>query len=127
MLKAQGRVRYDHHLCGHSEADLGGVDRAGSVAGHAVAGDRDAVQPPDSLQRSLAPLATQADGQGDRSEALRLIGPAVQTWKAEVELDSTDRFDVPAPEGIRPQLALLELLIEPSSVRLIANQAAPAA
>lgn len=82
---------------------------------------------PDSLQRSLAPLATQADGQGDRSEALRLIGPAVQTWKVEVELDSTDRFDVPAPDGIRPQLALLELLVEPSSFRLIANQAALAA
>ena len=82
---------------------------------------------PDSLRRSLAPLATQADGQGDRSEALRLIGPAVQTWKVEVELDSTDRFEVPAPEGIRLQLALLELLIEPSSARLIANQAALAA
>jgi hypothetical protein len=78
---------------------------------------------PDTLERSLAPLATQADGQGDRTEALRLTGPAVETWKFVAEIDATDQLDVAAPEGVHPQLAALETLIQPPSTRLRANQA----
>ena len=78
---------------------------------------------PESLQRSLAPMATQAEGQGDRTEALRLTGPAVETWKFEAEVDATDQLDVPAPNGVHPQLALLELLVQPPSTRLRSNQA----
>jgi hypothetical protein len=77
---------------------------------------------PDSLQRSLAPQAAAAEGQGDRTEALRLTGPAVETWKFDAELDATDQADQPAPSGIHPQLALLELLIQPPSARLRTNQ-----
>jgi hypothetical protein len=78
---------------------------------------------PETLQRSLAPMATQAEGQGDRTEALRLTGPAVETWKLEAEVDATDQLDVPAPNGVHPQLALLELLVQPPSGRLRSNQA----
>ncbi|MFF2352144.1 hypothetical protein ACFVVL_20475 [Kitasatospora sp. NPDC058115] len=78
---------------------------------------------PDSLERSLAPQAAGADGSGDRTEALRLKGPAVETWKFTAELDSTDQLDVPAPNGIHPQLATLESLVQPASAQLRAGQA----
>ncbi|SHF09746.1 CIS tube protein [Streptoalloteichus hindustanus] len=81
---------------------------------------------PDSLERSLAPQAAGAD-QGDRTEALRLKGPAVETWKFTAEIDATDQLDVPAPSGIHPQLADLETLVHPPSGRLRANQALAAA
>src|SRR2546430_1020096 len=77
---------------------------------------------PETLQRTLAPQATQAEGQGDRTEALRLVAAAVETWKFDAEIDATDQLDVPAPAGIHPQLATLELLIQPPSTRLRANQ-----
>ncbi|MET8699667.1 hypothetical protein ABZW10_12475 [Kitasatospora sp. NPDC004723] len=78
---------------------------------------------PDSLERSLAPQVAGADGSGDRTEALRLKGPAVETWKLTAELDATDQLDLPAPNGIHPQLATLELLVQPPSARLRSNQA----
>lgn len=78
---------------------------------------------PDSLQRSLTPQATAADGQGDRTEALRLVGPAVETWKFDAELDATDQLDAPSPHGVHPQLAALELLLQPPSARIRAEQA----
>ncbi|GAA2973797.1 hypothetical protein GCM10010519_06220 [Streptomyces lactacystinicus] len=78
---------------------------------------------PDSLERSLAPQVAGADGSGDRTEALRLKGPAVETWKFTAELDATDQLEVPAPNGIHPQLATLELLVQPASAQLRSNQA----
>ncbi|MFB7122950.1 hypothetical protein [Kitasatospora sp. NPDC056273] len=78
---------------------------------------------PDSLERSLAPQVAGADGSGDRTEALRLKGPAVETWKFTAELDATDQLDLPAPNGIHPQLATLELLVQPTSDQVRANQA----
>jgi Contractile injection system tube protein len=76
---------------------------------------------PDTVTRSLAPQATTGES-GDRSEAMRLIGPAVETWKFEADIDATDQFDTPSPDGIHPQLALLELLIHPPTDRLRTNQ-----
>jgi hypothetical protein len=77
---------------------------------------------PETLERSLAPQAAGAE-QGDRTEALRLKGPAVETWKFIAEIDSTDQLEVPAPNGIHPQLATLEMLVQPPSARIRANQA----
>jgi hypothetical protein len=77
---------------------------------------------PDSLQRSLAPQTTAGDGQGDRTEALRLIGPAVETWKFDAEIDASDQLNLASPTGIHPQLAVLELLIQPPSTQLRTNQ-----
>jgi hypothetical protein len=78
---------------------------------------------PDSLERTLAPQAAGADGAGDRTEALRLKGPAVENWKFTAEIDATDQLDVAAPNGIHPHLAVLEMLVNPSSARLRQNEA----
>jgi hypothetical protein len=78
---------------------------------------------PDTLTRSL-----QAQGMGesaDRSEALRLKGPAVETIRVEAELDLTDALEAgdatALASGLHPQLAALEAMIQPSSHRLQAN------
>lgn len=76
---------------------------------------------PDTVSRSLAPQTTTGES-GDRSEALRLTGPAVETWTFDADIDATDQFVVPSPFGIQPELALLELLINPPVSRLRENQ-----
>ncbi|MBB5122016.1 hypothetical protein AF335_08255 [Streptomyces eurocidicus] len=78
---------------------------------------------PDSLERSLAPQAAGAEGAGDRTEALRLKGPAAETWKFTAEIDATDQMELPVPQGIQPQLAALETLLHPPSALLRRNQA----
>ncbi|MEU6657791.1 hypothetical protein [Streptomyces sp. NPDC046821] len=81
---------------------------------------------PDTLERSIAPQ-TAGDsgdsgagggGNGDRNEALRLKGPAEETWKFTAEIDSTDQLEIAAPDGIHPQLATLEMLVQPSTAQL---------
>ncbi len=80
---------------------------------------------PDTLERSLAPQAAGGGGDaggggsgGDRNEALRLKGPAEETWKFTAEIDATDQFEVAAPEGIHPELATLEMLVHPTTAQL---------
>jgi hypothetical protein len=80
---------------------------------------------PDSLERSIQPQAADttstASGtgtDGDRNEALRLKGPAEEQWKFTAEIDATDQLDVPAPDGIHPQLAALEMLVQPTTAQL---------
>ncbi len=81
---------------------------------------------PDSLNRSLQVQAFTAEG-GDRSEALRVKGPPIETLKLEAEIDATDQLEFPdqhrtaVQHGIHPQLAALETLIYPSSGALQAN------
>jgi hypothetical protein len=78
---------------------------------------------PDTLSRTL-----QAQGMGenaDRSEALRLKGPAVETIKVEAELDLTDQLEIgdasALTTGLHPQLAALESMIQPASSLLQMN------
>ncbi|MEU6082230.1 hypothetical protein [Streptomyces sp. NPDC047108] len=81
---------------------------------------------PDTLERSIAPQAAGGGGDsggggsggGDRNEALRLKGPAQETWKFTAEIDATDQFEVAAPDGIHPQLATLEMLVQPTTAQL---------
>ncbi|MEW2554637.1 hypothetical protein AB0957_23240 [Streptomyces zhihengii] len=81
---------------------------------------------PDTLERSLAPQSAGGSGDsggggsggGDRNEALRLKGPAQETWKFTAEIDATDQFEVAAPDGIHPQLATLEMLVQPTTAQL---------
>ncbi|MFC6062665.1 hypothetical protein [Streptomyces ochraceiscleroticus] len=80
---------------------------------------------PDTLERSVAPQAAGGEGGGgggdsggDRNEALRLKGPAQETWKFTAEIDATDQLDVAAPDGIHPQLAVLEMLVQPTTAQL---------
>jgi hypothetical protein len=83
---------------------------------------------PDSLTRTLQVQAISADG-GDRSEAMRLKGPPVETLKLEVEIDATDQLEFPeqnriaTQSGIFPQLAALETMVYPSSTQLRTNDA----
>jgi hypothetical protein len=80
---------------------------------------------PDTLERSLAPQTAGGQnaegggtGGGDRNEALRLKGPAEETWKFTAEIDATDQLEVAAPDGIHPQLAVLEMLVQPTTAQL---------
>ena len=77
----------------------------------------------DTLSRTLAPKGLKESG--DRSEALRLTGPAVETIKLEAEIDATDQLEAADPLatqlGIHPQLAALEMLVHPSSAQLFSN------
>jgi hypothetical protein len=79
---------------------------------------------PDTLIRSLKPQSV--GEQPDRTEILRLKGPAVETIKVEVEIDATDQLAAGDPVaiglGIAPQLSVLELLAYPTSTTLIANE-----
>ncbi|MGH7062296.1 MAG: hypothetical protein ACREFH_18040 [Stellaceae bacterium] len=82
---------------------------------------------PDTLTRRLQPQAI-ADPV-DRTEILRLKGPPVETISVAAEIDATDQLAAPADNpvtvvsGIQPQLAALELLVYPSSVELLLNEA----
>jgi hypothetical protein len=70
---------------------------------------------PDTLSRSLQPQAVTDDAH-DRSQALRLKGPPVETIKLDAEIDATDQLEFPDQNpnavelGIAPQLAALETL-----------------
>lgn len=79
---------------------------------------------PDSLSRTLQSQAVELGGQ-NRSEALRLKGPPIETIKLEAELDATDqlevRDDTAIEVGLHPQLAALESLVYPTSAQLIGN------
>lgn len=83
---------------------------------------------PDSLTRSLQVSAIAAEG-ADRSEALRMKGPPVETIRLEAEIDATDQLEFPdqnstaVQNGIHPQLAVLESLVYPTSAALEANHA----
>src|SRR5262245_42292098 len=81
---------------------------------------------PDTLTRTLQPQAVTGEGQ-DRTLALRLKGPPVETIKLDAEIDATDDLEHPeahaltAELGIAPQLAALDSLLYPPSSRLVAN------
>src|SRR6266851_1072843 len=77
---------------------------------------------PDTLTRSLQ---VQGVTEGaDRSEALRLKGPPIETIKLEAEMDITDQLEFPdqnpnaAKMGLHPQIAALETIVYPTSAQL---------
>ncbi|HEY1425687.1 MAG TPA: hypothetical protein VGF50_03365 [Caulobacteraceae bacterium] len=80
---------------------------------------------PDTVTRTLKVKGVEEGG--DRSEALRLTGPAVETIKLDVEIDATDQLENPQQNantvqfGIAPQLAQLETLVYPTSLNLQNN------
>lgn len=82
---------------------------------------------PDSLSRTLQIQAVPGGSDGTRVDALRLRGPAVETIKIEAELDATDQLEFPSqfPDavqyGLHPQLAQLEMLINPTVETLVAD------
>jgi hypothetical protein len=78
---------------------------------------------PETMTRTLQAQAS-GDG-GARSEALRLKGPPIETFKMDVEIDAADQLDagdgLATTLGIHPQLAALETLLYPASSVEIAN------
>ena len=76
---------------------------------------------PDTLTRTLQVKGVGSES-GNRSEAMRLTGPPVETLKLEVEIDATDQLEVADSQtvqvGIQPQLAALETIIYPGSGQL---------
>jgi len=79
---------------------------------------------PDTISRTLQVQGVGPEG-GDRSEALRLKGPPVETIKVEAEIDATDQLEIAdgtATEvGLHPQLAALEVIVYPTSAQLQSN------
>jgi hypothetical protein len=82
---------------------------------------------PDSISRTLQ---VQGVGDGtDRSQALRLKGPPVETIKLDAEIDVTDQLELPeqgqnrvaAELGLHPQLAALETIVYPTSRQVLEN------
>ncbi|WP_233855841.1 hypothetical protein [Paraburkholderia sp. HD33-4] len=82
---------------------------------------------PDSLSRTLQIQSTPGSPDGIRVDALRLRGPVVETIKLDAELDATDLLEFPTQfpltvqYGLHPQLAQLEMLINPSVETLLAD------
>ena len=76
----------------------------------------------ENLSRSLQVQAI-PDSE-DRSQALRLTGPAVETFTLDAELDATDQLQFPDQNpdavefGLFPQIAAMETLIYPTSAQL---------
>lgn len=87
---------------------------------------------PDTLTRSLQVKSTGGDG-GDRMQALRLHGAAVETIKLEAVLDAADQLEFPDSNrvavqfGVHPQLAVIEALAYPDSATLRTNDRLAAA
>ena len=77
----------------------------------------------DTLTRSFKIKG--AEEGGDRSEALRLTGPPVETLKLDAEIDATDQLEAGDSNtlqyGLFPQLAALETIIYPASRTLQTN------
>ena len=73
---------------------------------------------PDSLSRTFQIQAMPGGQDGVRVDALRLRGPAVETIKIDAELDATDQLERQDPTaiqyGLQPQLAQLEMLVNPT-------------
>jgi hypothetical protein len=81
---------------------------------------------PNRLTRSLEAQSIGEDN-ANRSMAVRLKGPPVETYKLEAEIDASDQLEFPnqnqtvVENGILPQLAALESLVYPKSSVLISN------
>ena len=79
---------------------------------------------PEKLTRSLQLSMAGGEG-GERSEAMRFKGPAVETIKLEADIDAADQLEFPGQNrvtvehGIQPQLAVLESLAHPGSAQLL--------
>lgn len=81
---------------------------------------------PDTLTRTLQVQSVGGEG-SDKSEALRLKGPPIETIKIDAEIDGTDQLEFPEENmdtvmfGIQPQLSALEMIVYPSSLQLQTN------
>jgi hypothetical protein len=80
---------------------------------------------PDTISRTLQ---VQDMGEsGNRADVLRLKGPAIETITIEAEIDLTDQMErgdrAASDVGLQPQLAALEIIVQPTSQQLRSNNA----
>ena len=81
---------------------------------------------PDTLTRTLQPQGVTSMG-GDRSEALRLKGPPVETINLDAEIDAADQLEFPRENqnavqfGIHPFLSAMKTMVYPESRHLLEN------
>jgi hypothetical protein len=83
---------------------------------------------PETITRTLQPQAAGDDGDADRSQALRLKGPPVESYQLDAAIDAVDQL-ADADEnavryGVQPYLSALELLLYPTSAQLGEQHAA---
>lgn len=82
---------------------------------------------PDTMTRKLEARSTGGGDNNDRSEAFRLTGPPRETITLSVEVDAADQLEIGNPTaitaGVYPALSTLEMLLYPSSGKIIANTA----
>jgi len=82
---------------------------------------------PSTLTRTLQVQGAGGKGGDNRSEALRLTGPPIETIKVDAEIDAVDQLEFPNDNpntveyGIHPQLAALETIVYPTSIQIQAN------
>ncbi len=80
---------------------------------------------PKTMTRRLQ--ASTPQGDGARSEVLRLSGAPVENIDLKVEIDATDQLEAGDAQaeslGIYPQLSALEMLLYPKSAQVILNTA----
>jgi hypothetical protein len=80
---------------------------------------------PDTLTRTLRVKA--AGNEGDKSEALRIVGPPDESIRLDVEIDAADQLadgDADTERlGVYPALSRLELLLYPGAALTVANEA----
>lgn len=72
---------------------------------------------PDTVTRTLSAQGIGSEP-GDRLEALRLKGPAHETYRLDAEFDAADQLTA---NGLQPVLAALEEALSPSAAQLIAE------
>src|ERR1700677_1069036 len=84
---------------------------------------------PETLTRSLQVQAVAGGQDGVRADALRIRGPAIETIKFEAQLDAVDQLEFPdkypvtPQKRLQPQLAQLEMLVNPTVETLLNDDA----
>ena len=80
---------------------------------------------PETMTRSFQIQGADGGEGGDRSQALRLKGPPVESYKLDIELDATDLLEKADKEatsvGLHRELAMLESLVYPTIASIINN------
>lgn len=81
---------------------------------------------PETMSRSFQIQGADGGEGGDRSQALRLKGPPVESYNLDAEIDATDLLEQADSEatsvGLHRELAILESLIYPSSADIVSNE-----
>lgn len=76
---------------------------------------------PDTMTRQLDARSTGGNEWSDKSEAFRLTGAPYERITLTIELDATDQLEKGEPSGVYPALSALELLLYPTSEKVIAD------